>query len=365
MHVNKRRMNFLASTRFGSPQLFVQYFLYSAMRVSNPLLPCFPTSLPRATSGGVLCTSHSLLSHILHYFIERTDGSLRQQSLYWSIMESFPVFFKVRAVTFSCIILISFLWTVLLSVQVYARWNISDHCSRSLTAIFLLTNVTTILILPFLLLLKFRVWLDAARILFLAIGQIGSAVAFTYWNPHLQCSDQTADQQGVCKLINLYMLMGCWVVPVILILYASYFAAMIYRQSRIPVVVESGEKAFTGTGSPLVVDPEMAIPSPHLPVIDIRASMSALPSRTLSSDSLFFSRPEANIASPLTITTMPRRASRDPHLVVLQPGALDKRNSQSPQRHVSLVPSFADSVYNESNARKSGRLSKPLPPWCM
>lgn len=275
-------------------------------------------------------------------------------------MESFPAFFKVRAVTFTCIILISFLWTVLLSVQVYARWDISDRCSRSLTAVFLLTNATTILIVPFLLLLEFRVWLDAARILLLAIGQIGSAVAFTYWSPQIQCPDQTADQQGVCKLINIYMLMGCWVVPVILILYSSYFAAMVYRQSRIPVVVESHEKVFMDTGSPLVVDPEMAIASPHPPVLDIRASMSPL--HTLSSDSLSFSRPEANIASPLTITAMSCRASRDLHPVVLQSGALDNWNSQS-WRHASLASS--DSAQIEGNARKSGRLSKPLPPWCM
>lgn len=275
-------------------------------------------------------------------------------------MESFPVFFKVRAVTFTCIILISFLWTVLLSVQVYARWDISDRCSRSLTAVFLLTNATTILIVPFLLLLEFRVWLDAARILLLAVGQIGSAVAFTYWSPKIQCPDQTADQQGVCKLINIYMLMGCWIVPVILILYSSYFAAMVYRQSRIPVVVESREKVLMDTGSPFVIDPEMAIASPHLPVLDIRASTPPL--RTLSSDSLPFSRPEANIASPLTINAMSRRASRDLHPVALQSGALDTRISQS-WRHASLASS--DSVQIEGNSRKSGRLSKPLPPWCM
>jgi hypothetical protein len=52
------------------------------------------------------------------------------------------------------------------------------------------------------------VWLDAARILLLAIGQIGeapvigrvaplynlfpgSAVAFTYWSPQIQCPDQS------------------------------------------------------------------------------------------------------------------------------------------------------------------------------
>lgn len=267
-------------------------------------------------------------------------------------MEFFPVFFKVRAVAFTCIILISLLWTVLLSVQAYARWDISDRCSRSLTAVFLLTNATTILILPFLLLLEFRVWLDAARLLLVAIGQIGSAVAFTYWNPQIQCLDQTTDQQGVCKLINIYMLVGCWIIPVILVLYASYFAAIVYRQSRIPVAVDSREKVYTDTGSPLVVDPEMAIASPHLSVLDIRASMSPL--RSLSSDS--FSRPEANIPSPLTVTAMPRRDSHP------QPGALGK---QSPQRHVSLVPSFVDSVQIGSNARRSGRLSKPLPPWCM
>lgn len=278
-------------------------------------------------------------------------------------MESFPVFFKVRAVTFTCIILISFLWIVLLSVQVYARWDISDLCSRSLTAVFLLTNVITILILPFLLLLDFRVWLDAARILLLAIAQIASAVAFTYWNPQIQCPNQTADQQGVCKLINIYTLVGCWIIPAILVLYSSYFAAMIYRQSRIPVVVESREKVLTDTGSPIVVDPEMALASPHLPALNIRASIS--PRCTLSSDSLPFSRPEANFASPLTITALPRRASRDPHSVVLQPEVSDKRNSQS-QRHVSLAPSFADSVVQiDSTNRKSGRLSKPLPPWCI
>ncbi|KAG2158376.1 uncharacterized protein EDB93DRAFT_1121138 [Suillus bovinus] len=271
-------------------------------------------------------------------------------------MESFPVFFKIRAITFTCVILISFLWTVLLSVQVYARWDISDRCSRSLTVVFLLTNAATILVLPFLLLLKFRVWLDAARLLLLAIGQIGSAAAFTHWNPQIQCPDQTADQQGVCKLINLYMLVGCWIVPVILISYASFFAAMVYRQSRIPVAVESRKEVFGNVGSPLAVDPEMAIASP--PVLGVRVSMPPL--RTSSSDS--FSRLEASITSPLTISPMPYRASRDSHP---QPVALDKRNSQSPQRHLSLAPSFADPVQIESNARRSGRLSKPLPPWCM
>ncbi|KAG1756521.1 uncharacterized protein EDB91DRAFT_21025 [Suillus paluster] len=262
-------------------------------------------------------------------------------------MESFPVFFKVRAITFTCIILISFIWVVLLSVEAYTRWDISDRCSRSLTAVFILTNTTTILILPFLLLLKFRVWLDAARILLLMVAQIGSAAAFTYWNPQIQCPDQTADQLAVCKLINIYSLMGCWIVPAIFVLYASYFAATVYRQSRIPVVVESREKAFmeTGSVSPVVVDPEMAITSPRLPALNTRASI--FPPCSLSSDSSPFSRPEALSASPLTITALPPLVSRIPHPVVLQPRALDKL------------------VQMDGTNRKSGRLSKPLPHWCI
>ncbi|KAG0705901.1 hypothetical protein DFH29DRAFT_904213 [Suillus ampliporus] len=284
-------------------------------------------------------------------------------------MESFPVFFKVRAITFTCIILISFLWVVLLSVEAYARWDISDSCSRSLMAVFILTNTTTILILPFLLLLEFRVWLDAARILLLMTAQIGSAAAFTYWNPQIQCPDQTADQLGVCKLINIYTLMGSWIVPAILILYASYFAAMVYRQSRIPVAIDSHEKVFrqTGSVSPIVVDPEMAITSPRLPALKTR--VSTLPSCSLLSDPLPFSRPGANSASPLTTTAFAPLVSRVSHPVVLQPAALDNRHSQSPQRHVSLAPSCVDSmssvVLTDSATRKSGRLSKPLPPWCI
>ncbi|KAJ8597962.1 hypothetical protein M405DRAFT_802817 [Rhizopogon salebrosus TDB-379] len=274
-------------------------------------------------------------------------------------MESFPVFFRVRAVTFTCIILISLLWTVLLSVEAYARWDDADSCSRSLTAVFILTNTATILIVPFLLLLEFRVWLDVARLLLLMTIQIGSAAAFTYWNPQIQCPDQTSDQLGVCKLINMYTLMACWLVPAILIVYVSYFAVMVYRQSRIPVVLESREKSSSAdriSSSPYMVDPEMAIPSPSLPT---RASIS--PPRILSFDSSPFSQPKPK----LTINTLPPSASHPFYPVVSQSGA----RSQSPHRHASLVPSFADSMHSavqtDGAPPKSGRLSKPIPPWCI
>ncbi|KIJ59200.1 hypothetical protein HYDPIDRAFT_33430 [Hydnomerulius pinastri MD-312] len=173
-------------------------------------------------------------------------------------MESFPIFFKVRAVTFTCIIILSFLWLVLLSVEIFTRWDISDRTSRSLMTVFMLTNTTTIIMLPILLLVEFRVWLDAARVFLLLVAQIGSAAAFTYWNPQIQCPDQTADDIGVCKLINVYTMMGCWIIPALLVLYSTYFAIMVYRQSRIPVVVDLEPHQGRPSMLPMMTDPEMA-----------------------------------------------------------------------------------------------------------
>ncbi|OJA10947.1 hypothetical protein AZE42_04652 [Rhizopogon vesiculosus] len=282
-------------------------------------------------------------------------------------MESFPVFFKVRAVTFTCILLISFLWTVLLSVEAYTRWDLADSCARSLVALLLLTNTTTILTLPFLLLLDFRVWLDAARILLLVTLQIGSAAAFTYWNPQIQCPDQTADQLGVCKLINIYTLMACWIVPAILVAYVSYFAVMIYCQSRIPVAVDSSEKPFSvdrPSMSPVMTDPEMAITRSSLSALNTRASLC--PPRISSFDHLPFSQPTPNSVFSLRTTAPLSPASRAFHPAVLLPVA----HLQSPNRHASLAQSFADSmnlaVQTDSAPCRSGRLSKPSPAaWCI
>ena len=68
-------------------------------------------------------------------------------------MESFPLFFRIRAITFSefgpahiffasldsfiaIIMLFSFLWLVLLSVEIYARWTMTDQITRAYRPFF-------------------------------------------------------------------------------------------------------------------------------------------------------------------------------------------------------------------------------------
>jgi hypothetical protein len=128
--------------------------------------------------------------------------------------------------------MLSLAWIVLLCVIIFYRWDISDHLERSLILVILLTNTITVIGLPVLILRQFRPWLDAVRFLFLLVAHIGTAAAFTAWNPNFTCPGQTADQEGECKLINMYILLANWAVPALLISYAVGLALMVYRHTR-------------------------------------------------------------------------------------------------------------------------------------
>jgi len=180
-------------------------------------------------------------------------------------MEASPVFLKLRAVAFSCITMLSLTWIVLLCVIIFYRWDISDHLERSLILVILLANTITVIALPVLILLQFRPWLDAARLAFLLVAHIGTAVAFTTWNATFTCPEQTGDQAGECKLINMYILLANWVNPAFLISYSVGLALMVHRRSRrsamalLKLRIEEDEEAIIGRGSILpMMNPDVA-----------------------------------------------------------------------------------------------------------
>jgi len=189
-------------------------------------------------------------------------------------MEASPVFLKLRAVAFSCITILSLVWIVLLCVIIFYRWDISDHLERSLVLVILLTNTITVIALPVLILLQFRPWLDAARFLFLLVMHIGTAVAFTVWNPGFTCPERTADQEGECKLINMYILLGNWVVPAFLVSYTVGLALMVYRHTRRSAIMtlsklnsDNDEEVSIGRVSILpMMKPDMAEKRPSVTI---------------------------------------------------------------------------------------------------
>jgi hypothetical protein len=86
----------------------------------------------------------------------------------------------------------------------YYEWDTSDPSERPspsqypfnalifrstgpIVAVMLLTNTITLIMLLILLILQFRPWLDAARVLFLLLAHTGVAGTFALWNPSFQC----------------------------------------------------------------------------------------------------------------------------------------------------------------------------------
>jgi len=149
-------------------------------------------------------------------------------------MEPPPTFLKARVVAFSCILFTSLLWVVLLSVVAFWRWDLTPSLERSLIIILLCTNLVTMITVPLLLLLQFRVWLDVARLLFLLVAHVGSAAAFAYCNSFFTCPNQTTDQEGACRFVNMCILLACWVNPFWLFCYAAGLSYLLYCRSSQP-----------------------------------------------------------------------------------------------------------------------------------
>lgn len=326
------------------------------------------------------------------------------------------MFFTVRTVSFACIVILAFVWLVLLSVEVFVRWNISDTILRSLMTVLILINGITILVPPVLLILEFRVWLDAARLTLLLVLQIGAATAFTYFNPKIRCPSQTPDDIGVCELLDTYTIVASWVIPVVLVLYTSYFGMLVYLQSRIPVVVEptKSDDYFKGRSSVLpLMDPELAEwrpprasgsssdsnsgpksrvdpPQPARPLLPL-----LLPQRRQSTLPLYNQPvsmgPQRHRSLPamhhpaggshrLTMTLTvpaPLATQAQPHQVPplptgLQPGAMGSRPPRPVVRHLSMMPpprrgrSSSDAGSSPSAESPSRSvLTKPIPSYLM
>ncbi|KAJ7063189.1 hypothetical protein C8F01DRAFT_1131881 [Mycena amicta] len=141
-----------------------------------------------------------------------------------------PLFMRLRAIAFCLICILCFVWVSLLATYLFLNWDTTD--SLSLLSVMLCIDAATPIVLLILLILPFRPWLDAARLLLLALAQFGIAGVFSHWFPRLQCPNPTADGQAVCHLVNLGILLASWVVPALLVTYAGGLAyAMRARKS--------------------------------------------------------------------------------------------------------------------------------------
>ncbi|EIW60054.1 uncharacterized protein TRAVEDRAFT_145096 [Trametes versicolor FP-101664 SS1] len=251
-------------------------------------------------------------------------------------MELGRAFFKVRAAVFGVMMLVSLLWTILLSVEVFVLYDQSDTAQRNFVGVLIFINALTAILLPALLLVQFRPWLDAARLLFLLLAQFGTAALFTSWNPTFQCPTENTKR---CQSVNLAILICSWVIPAMLTWYSAFLAVMYYWRKDHPPT-DSPEKRLSDL--PMMIPsrrPSLRRPSvaPVAPVTPMRPAVNRA-SNTASQTS----RPSWLAASPSTPVASSSRAP--------------------PQRGVPANPVYESTESSYSSPRSSGRLSKPPPP---
>ncbi|KAF9053585.1 hypothetical protein BDZ89DRAFT_1153317 [Hymenopellis radicata] len=172
-----------------------------------------------------------------------------------------PVFLVHRSIAFALISFISFLCIVILCIQVFVEWDIMPKFEHSLVVVMLMIHVFTIIMLPVLIIVKFRPWLDALRLLLLLVLHLGTGSLFTHWFRRFQSSCPKLKEQ--CILFNVYVLAGSWIVSTLLIVYAAGLALLVYRRSRMPADSSDEESTSTvvkhGSILPLMIPP---LPSP-------------------------------------------------------------------------------------------------------
>ncbi|KAL6305400.1 hypothetical protein BKA93DRAFT_749198 [Sparassis latifolia] len=269
-------------------------------------------------------------------------------------MWHFSAFLKLRTMAFAIIMLTSLVWTTLLSVWLFIKWDISDSSQREIVVVFIVANWLSAVILPTMLTVDFRAWVDAAPLLALLFLHVGTAIIYTLSFSQFSCPPQsgyiavpgpnsgvtyltppTIDTAASCRDINLVILCGSWVNPAlrevpsftcgrvliirsafIVLAYAIYLGVVLIWRSQDPEAFESFEKRQS-----------------ELPMM--------LPPQRVSANTFTSIDHQSNDQSNGI-----DGSSQLPWLApAMQPASRDNRDLES----------------DDSSPRSSGRLSKPLP----
>ncbi|VDB82787.1 unnamed protein product [Peniophora sp. CBMAI 1063] len=144
-------------------------------------------------------------------------------------MQQSRSFMKARAIAFCGIAFLAFVLSALLIVLLSLRWTVSSKTDRAFIVAFLVLDLMTVFALPILLLVRFRPWLDAARLLSLVIFHYAVAGVFASQFDGITCTDKSMDGAGVCEIFNVLVLMASWVIPVLLSIYGAILAWYAHR----------------------------------------------------------------------------------------------------------------------------------------
>ncbi|KAI0810915.1 hypothetical protein BC629DRAFT_1477351 [Irpex lacteus] len=262
-------------------------------------------------------------------------------------MEPGPTFMKLRVFAFCCIMLVGLVWLVLLNLDLFLRWDITDPAQRSFVLVFIVIDTVTVIMLPVLLIARFRAWLESARMLGLVLAHFSAAISYTVADQSFECPHDTPDDDGVCELINLYVLLASWVIPALLLAYVCGFAALLYRRKQLHLP-EPDEKS-TNT---------IEARTPTLAAIPIMTPPRTSTSTRISASTASHYSSTTDRHTSYKSTMRPAWLDEDP--APLDPGSSTAVHVATPDQESSTLAGDSSSKKHRSS-HSSARLSKRLP----
>lgn len=289
-------------------------------------------------------------------------------------MDYSPAFLKIRAIGLGLISFLSLLAIILFCIQIFVQWDTTVSSERYMIILMLLTHTVTVIMLPILILVSFRPWLDAIRFLFLLVVHISTDTTFTYWFPRYACPED-ATQREQCRLFNIYILVLSWIITAHVIIYVIGLSVFVYRTrasaanlSKVNLIdveaIDSGRDSTPSMSesrpqsSVTTSGPRMSIPSPTLARISQQevhrpwSSSSMYPSgarmstQTMAGTSREVYRPRSSSIH----VTAPRRSFPIP----------EQASSSRPQR-ISVQDVRRPKSIQSTTSRQSLYISSPSP----
>ncbi|KIY68600.1 hypothetical protein CYLTODRAFT_489619 [Cylindrobasidium torrendii FP15055 ss-10] len=190
-----------------------------------------------------------------------------------NVMPYSPTFLRLRSVAFALICFVNLLSIVVLCIKMYLDWDITPTPERSLVAVLASINAITVVMLPVLIILAFRPWLDSARFMLLLAVHITAGSFYTNWFTEFQ--DSCPSSNNNCRLFNIYILSLAWIVNTLLVVYIVCLGLLVWRRSRLPALPQTDKEE----GSVNVVEekPVLDISSPPPRPPRSPARLSSLP----------------------------------------------------------------------------------------
>ncbi|KAJ3548553.1 hypothetical protein NM688_g5279 [Phlebia brevispora] len=131
--------------------------------------------------------------------------------------------------------LTDFMWAIALAVYISKEWPHFAILQKVLLLAVIGVNVFTSVLLYLMIVVVFRVYLDLARMVFILLLHIGTAVMFTFYGHSFSCAIFNSDQ--ICKDIDLSFVVGSWAIAGLNLGYIIYLLIMVPVPRPLPKVV--------------------------------------------------------------------------------------------------------------------------------